>query len=211
MNYIYDILLNPKSNYYDFFEWNENDSIIHIKKIPAFKVSRKELYDIKNNIVKINETFLNTINNKTETFNKDKKNYKYTALFSDSKDILTVIFNKNGINKMKSSLTIDEQDEIINIIKFQNQINLKYNLIKKTNINIFKTRFEIENKNKLINEITKIYNNKESEKINYIYLECFGKKERDINKAIDKIKKEIIKGNDNFYKIFNIFKITNQK
>lgn len=211
MNYIYDILLNPKSNYYDFFEWNENDSIIHIKKIPAFKVSRKELYDIKNNIVKINETFLNTINNKTETFNKDKKNYKYTALFSDSKDILAVIFNKNGINKMKSSLTIDEQDEIINIIKFQNQINLKYNLIKKTNINIFKTRFEIENKNKLINEITKIYNNKESEKINYIYLECFGKKERDINKAIDKIKKEIIKGNDNFYKIFNIFKITNQK
>ena len=41
MNYIYDILLNFQNEYYDFFEWNTNDQITHIKKIPIIKVSNE--------------------------------------------------------------------------------------------------------------------------------------------------------------------------
>ena len=34
MNYIYDILLNFKNKLYDFYDWNINDDITHIRKIP---------------------------------------------------------------------------------------------------------------------------------------------------------------------------------
>ena len=32
MNYIYDILANFNEHYYDFYDWNELDNLIHIKK-----------------------------------------------------------------------------------------------------------------------------------------------------------------------------------
>ena len=49
MNYIYDIYLNLNETLYDFFDWNKNDKLTHIKKIPVFKVSEenfKELFKV---------------------------------------------------------------------------------------------------------------------------------------------------------------------
>ena len=212
MNYIYDMFLNFKEKLYDFYDWNTNDNITHIRKIPAFKITSKKLKDIKDNIVQIDKSFLKKIYNKTEEFKKNETNkISYIALFSDGNDILAIKFNKKGINYMKSSLAIDEQDDIIDIIKFQKEINLKYKIIKNQKQEVFKTRFEIENKKFIITELNKIYNDKNYKKINYICLECFGKPEPNINKSINKIKKEITKENDNFYKILDIFKIINQK
>ena len=39
MNYIYDILVNFKETLYDFYEWNKNDNITHIRKIPLFRIN----------------------------------------------------------------------------------------------------------------------------------------------------------------------------
>ena len=41
MNYIYDVISNFQLNYYDFFDWNKNDKLIHIKMIPIFKVTEE--------------------------------------------------------------------------------------------------------------------------------------------------------------------------
>ena len=212
MNYIYDILLNFNKNFYDFYDWNINDEISHIRKIPTFKISSKQLNDLKNNTLKINGEFLNKIYNKTEQFKKNEIiRIKYACIFSDGKDIIAIKFNKNGITNMKSTLEISEQEDIINIIKFQKEVKLEYKNIKKNKNSQFKTRFEFENEQFIKNELLKTYEEKNTKKLSYICLECFGKSESNINKAINKIKKEIIKGNDNFYKIFNILKITNQK
>ena len=212
MNYIYDIFLDFEKNLYDFYDWNIDDEITHIRKIPAFKISSKELKDIKNNIIKINNTFLKQIHNKTEQFKKNEiAKMKYTSIFSDGKDAIAIKFSKNGISYMKSTLAIDEQNDIIDIIKSQKEINLKYKIIKKLKQKNFKTRFEIENEKIIYNELNKINKGKDYKKMSYICLECFGKPEPNITKAINKIKKEIIKGNDNFYKIFKIFKTINQK
>ncbi len=32
MEYVYDIVLNFRDKYYDFYEWNKKDKIINIKK-----------------------------------------------------------------------------------------------------------------------------------------------------------------------------------
>ena len=78
MTYIYDILLNFNEEYYDFFDWNKNDKILHIKKIPIYKISDKELIEILNNKIIFDKSFLEYICDKTEVFLKHEiKKLKY--------------------------------------------------------------------------------------------------------------------------------------
>ena len=116
---------------------------------------------------------------------------KYTYIFSDGQSIIAIKFDKKGNNKLKSDINIEDQEEMINIIDKQKVTKLKYEIIKKEKPK-FKTRIEIENKEKLLKTIAKIYNKKEYDKINYIYLECFNKLNENIEKKYKKIKKEIM-------------------
>jgi len=50
MNYIYDVVLNFQKEYYDFYDWNKNDNIYHMRKIPILKINSKQLLDIKHKI-----------------------------------------------------------------------------------------------------------------------------------------------------------------
>lgn len=196
MKYIYDIKLNFNNEFYEFYEWEKKDKITHMNKIPSYKITNKDIYNLKYNTIKVNKDFF--------------KNKNQTFIFSNGYSVIAVKFNNEGYNKLKSDINIENQEEIINIINNQKTIKLNYKIIKKEKIE-FKTRIEKENKNKLIKKITEIYNNKEYNKINYIYLECFNNKNNSVEKKYNIIKKEIIKGKDNFYKIFNIFKLISQK
>lgn len=212
MNYIYDILLNFNKNLYDFYDWNKKDKITHIRKIPSFKISDRDFINIKENTVKISNEFIRQINNKTEEFKKTGiTKLKYTSLLSNGKDVIAIKWNKNGINEKKSTLCIDEQEEIIEIINKQKEIPLKYKIVKKENKTNFKTRFEIENQTDINRKLLDIYRQKDYKKMSYIHLECFGKKQQNIDVAFERLKKEITKQNDNFYKIYNFFKTINQK
>ena len=57
MKYIYDLELNFKNKYYDFYEWEKKDKITHIKKIPSYKVTDEDIYNLKYNYIKINKDF----------------------------------------------------------------------------------------------------------------------------------------------------------
>lgn len=209
MNYIYDVILNFNKVFYDFYEWNDSDDIIHIRKIPSFKISSDDLNSLKYYTVKIDDSIFNKILNKTEVFRKKTiRCIKNSCIFSDGKDIIAVSFDGGRVNYLKSSLDIDESDEIMDIIKYQKEIKIPYEVLSKKKYNNFKTRFEIENEIFMKSELDKIYCNHDYKKLNYIYLECFGKTVNNFDRAISQIKKEIIKGNDNFYKIFKIFKMT---
>ena len=61
MAYIYDILLNFLDYPYEFFEWNDNDDIKYIKKVPLFKVKTDILIDILENDIIIDKSFLERI------------------------------------------------------------------------------------------------------------------------------------------------------
>jgi hypothetical protein len=72
MNYLYDILLNFNSKLFESFEWNVNDQITHIRKIPIFKVKSNILMDLLNNKVKLSTSFLSRIYKKTDYFIRNK-------------------------------------------------------------------------------------------------------------------------------------------
>lgn len=213
MNYIYDVILDFQKEYYDFYEWNKNDNIFHMRKIPILKINKKQFNEIKNNIVQFSEATTKLFNFKTaERFKQNNiTKMKYTIIISTENQAMGIKINKNGIIQLKSSLLPDEQDDVIEIIKFQNEAKLEYKIIKNNKNNNFKTRFEIENENFIYNELDKVYEQKNIQKLNYIYLECFNKQEPNIDLAYKKLKSEISKTNENFKKIYNIFKMTKQK
>ena len=66
MKNIYDILVNFKKIPYEFYEWNKEDDVKHVKKMPSIKVSDSTLYDIFYNDAVVSKNFLDQIKDKTE-------------------------------------------------------------------------------------------------------------------------------------------------
>ena len=78
MIYIYDILLNFNTNFYEFFEWEKKDNLISIKKIPMYKVESTFIQDLITKKVQINDPILIEILCKCEVLNNKKnKNFNY--------------------------------------------------------------------------------------------------------------------------------------
>ena len=123
MNFIYDILVNFSDDLYDFYEWNTDDNVTHIRKIPLFKVSTETLEKLINYNVKVDLDFLKKLENKTEKFtSRDVEKITYCALFSDSNDVYALKFNEKGNNIKISKLLIDESEDVLDVIERCNEI-----------------------------------------------------------------------------------------
>ena len=201
MNYIYDIYLNFKDIPFDFYDWNKNDNIIHIKKIPIFLINVDNFNKIINYNFKIDENFKKYVHNRTELYKKDTKKLS-CALFTDKKNIIALLFNEKNEVEKRSFLAIDEELEILDNIDDleETSINIKCsNKIKYYT----ETRKQIKIK-EYINKEIKISN---IERLKYVYFECFDKFETDVDKIVRSIK-HTIKNNDSCQKIYNILNLT---
>jgi len=189
MNYIYDILVNFNETLYDFYDWNSNDDIKHIRKIPIFKIKSTDFYDIKNNKVVFSNEFLDEIKNKTEIFkNRKTDNLKYSFLVSDGLEVLALNIEKKI---MYSRLLIDEEVEILDICIRLDEVNIPYKIVETLYIDEFKTRKQISVEKSVRKELKKIINEKNIEKLKYIYYECFNKKINSVDKIIIDFNKEL--------------------
>src|SRR5574344_2880234 len=114
MNYICDVLVNFSYPLYDFYDWNKNDNIKNIKKIPFYKVDSKILNEFKCNRFKL-KNIMDDIHNETVLYtNKKNKNIEYAAVFCSDDDAIACSFDKNGVCVSKSMMLPDEEYEIIN-------------------------------------------------------------------------------------------------
>jgi len=176
MNYIYDILGNFQFNYYDSFEWNKEDQIIRIRKIPLIKVNEKFLYNVKYNVIKVDKDFLDIIEKKTEVFdNKGIDHVLYCSVFASEKECVIIKFNTNGCNVLKSSILLDEEKDVLEDIIDEKVLEIDYELIETKEMK-FVTRKEDSVINKITKNINDLYESKEYEKLEYLYFECFNTK-----------------------------------
>ena len=205
MNYIYDVIANFNDIPYDFFEWNKIDDITHLKKVIIFKTDSQVLNDLINKKVKVSEDLLKYIKNKTEFYSKSDSNL--IAIFTNGYINICIKFTKDGINKYKSFLQIEEDDEVLELSNRLNEIDFNYQIFGEANIFQFKTRKETEAYNYIVDKIDDLYNKNDVMKLKYIYYDCFDKFEDNKNKIYEEIKQSI---NDNFEvlnKIYDFFKL----
>ena len=201
MNYIYDIYLNLNDMPYDFFDWNKNDKLIHIKKIPIFRISEENLKKCVHNCIRICEDILNCVHKKTEVWNKENL-IPYCVLFSDYNNILAIEFNKEGISIKKSFLSVEEELEILETVNRLRETNINFEIIKKINPS-FKTRKQIKEESFVDKELKNI----DVKKLNYIYFECFGKQEKNKKIILNKIK-NLPKNSRTYKNLYDILKLT---
>ncbi len=202
MNKIYDILLNFNDKLFDIYEWEEKDDIIHIRKIPLFKVSSTIMHDFIDNTIALKLDFLNLIHNKTEYYHKNKIYFKeYAFLLTDGKVVIGFESDGKSIKKY-SKLLYDDEDDIINDIEDMVPTNIEYSIIECKN-SVLKTRNEDSIKKYITRQI-KYYINNNEDVLHYIYLEYFHEDVVDVKESIFK---DINKNwNDVYIDIYNFLK-----
>lgn len=196
MKNIYDILVNFKKIPYEFYEWNKEDDVKHVKKMPSIKVSDSALYDIFYNEVKISKNFLDQIKDKTEIFfGRAIKKVKYACVIYNDDVALSILLNDNGEIIGKSKLLFDEEEDVL-----KDDVSLKeidYEVIKKPKKINGLTRREAKIVLLLSKYLDKIHESKKNDEIKYMYFECFNKVEEDNEKAYKNLKNEVLKANLN--------------
>jgi len=176
MNYIYDIICNFQRVYYDFFEWNKEDSVLRIRKIPIIKVSDICYYDLKYNNVIVKDDLLVKIKDRTEVFKDNSVEIiSYSAVFTNGNESIVIEFDSKGNNKYRSSMLFDEELEVIDDMANEAIYDVDYDFISKGEM-LFYTRKENDLIESVKNIINKLYSNDEDDKLRYLYFDCFNSK-----------------------------------
>ena len=196
MNYIYDIVLNFNSNYYEFYEWNKNDNILNIRKIPTFKVDNQTYYDFKFNDITVKNDFLKLIEDETSIYLGNTN--KYMCIITNSKEAIGIMFNKNGLIIKKSSLIIDEENEVLELAYDIENTRIDYQVNRVCKKMRLISRSEGEKKKKIINNLNHLFKINNYELIRYIYYDAFLKDEKDVNKIYDELI-NVINKNETIY------------
>ncbi len=175
MIYVYDILVNfiDSNRIYEMFEWNNYDSIEHIKRIPLFLSDYDVIDKLLNEDVYVSKEFLSVINNKTILYKNDQDIIKYSCLLTEGNRVYAFEFNEFGKVEYKSSLLLDEEEEVLELSMQLNKYVIKYEIKSNRNYNIYLTRRAEQIRNYIINDLKYTYNNKNYSKLRYLYSECF--------------------------------------
>lgn len=212
MNYIYDILINFQTHLYDVYDWNKNDDILHLRKIPMFRLDTETLKKLCCFEVQISSEFLSRIFNRTELFQRNKvSSLEYCFLATDLEEVIGFKVDKLGNILGYSKLLLEEEAEVLEYATGLSIYNLSFQALNRKEVLPFKTREEVKIKSFILKEIKQMIKSQDSDKLRYLYLECFGK-----NIEIDKIKKNIFKEIEQkwdkvYLKLYHFLKMTTSK
>lgn len=210
MTYIYDVLLNfsDTERIVEFFEWNNNDSIDHIKRIPLIRISSNAFNELINNNIIVEKEFLDKIQDSTWMYKKTK-NLEYAVLITDLNKVIAFEFNKEGKIIAKSGLLLDEEEEIIEESYDLKEEKLNYKIESKINNNIFLTREEQKKQKYLLLELDNIVKENNKNKLNFLYHEIFLKDKLTFEEKYLKLKEDIEKNYTSKYNnLYEIVRLT---
>lgn len=212
MNYYYDLILNFSLDNILFYEWDDTDNLEYIEKIPLFKIIEKDMVNILENNIKITKDFLLLIKDKTTIKSRGIINtIGYASIFTDSKSAIAIEFNENGEIIGRSNLLLEDDLNVIEMAFTLKKKELNYEVLNKIEIN--KPLREITKmKNIIKSEITKLYEEKNKDKLSFLFLEWFGINEKDLNKIYQTMLSELENELDTKqYKVYEIIKLSYSK
>ena len=215
MIYTYDILLNwtKDERLKEFYEWNLEDDLEHIKKMPIIRISESFLKDLLTSKIKIDKSFLSKIKYKTESyFHNEIDVIDYAVIVTTLRKALALELDNEGNVMYKSNLLIDEEEEVLEIGEELVVMDIPYKIMSKNNKVSYLTRKEEEEKKFLTKEIKKIKKNKEESKLNYLFKEFFIDDVDTFNDKLNVLEEEISKDYNSFHhKLYNLLKLSTIK
>ena len=185
MNMVYDLLLDFEDEVYEFFEWDRDEEIEHIKKIPLFFVSHKMILDLFNKKIQVDLSFLDKIYRVTEKYNME--HLDYVCLFTDGNIVTGVEFDSSGKAISYSRLQLVDEDEIMKYLKKEDIEDISYQILEENKNKRMFTKSEIKIKKFLEREILASYDACQFSKLKYLYLEYFEKEENNFLKIRDEL------------------------
>ncbi len=198
MNYIYNIKVNMQNSLLNFYEWNNDDNIEIINKLPLVVVKDKDYINILNMCIKLD---------KPELIKFELSNNM--CIFTNLFDCVCVKFSNIGIIDKISKLTLVEEDDVLDEIKNKKVVDIKYNIINKNNNYNFLSRNESKILNSIINYIE---SKKESnEIIDYLYYEWFKNKKSNnkYEELLSSISKEYSDKHEYLYSLIQLIEMQN--
>ena len=190
MNFYYDIVGNMNEESYEFYEWEEEDHLVSIKKVPFVRVSDQDMHSFLQYKIVFDLDFLKPYFGKTLLRkSKAKENY---ILFSSTTQSLLVEFNMNGEEIRRSRLLIEDENNCNEIASSLLKSTVSYQLLSKIHLaNDF--RQALEEKHVIQEELKNILENHNVSKCTYLYYEWFGHLEEDFSLMVKKMQKELEK------------------
>lgn len=208
MYYYYDVLLNfgIDGELYEFYEWEEEDNVEFIKKIPLFRVSLDCLKDNLKYKTKFDASLVEQI--KEKTIVKGSAEIANTFLISDSKNALALEVNEEGVVISRSKLLPSDELNISEVMFTMKESTLHYEKLEKYKKNTT-LRQEREIKKLIKHEIDTLYEENNISKLKYLYYEWFNKN----NDNIEAIYKEMTASlqkeyNDNLKRVYDFIKLS---
>ena len=212
MIYTYDILLNwtKEERLKDFYEWDLEDDLEHIKKIPIIRISDIMLKDLLTSKIKIDKNFLPKIKFKTESyFHNEIDKVDYAVILTTTRKALALELDSEGNVTYKSNLLLDEEEEVLEIGEELMIIDIDYKVFKRNKKTSYLTRKEEMEKNFLVKELKKIKTNKEESKLNYLYKEFFSTEVKTFEDKLNILEKELNKDYNSFHhKLYTLLKLS---
>ena len=205
---IYDILLNFNKKIINFYEWEENDNIKYVKKIPLIKINTTLLNSIIYDEIEIDTKFINQIENKIEFYEEENKKYSSSIILSDGHKAIAYSF----INKEISSLLLEEENEAIRLANKLETTIIKYKVIRENKRTLeLLTRKEQKIKDELKKEFEYLYKNNKIEKLNYCYYEYFNELSNDKEKVFNKLIQSLNNITDKHIYLYKLIQLINNK
>lgn len=209
MYYYYDVLLNfgEEENLYEFYEWEESDSVDFVKKIPIFRVSTDCIKDNLKYKTKFADSLLLQIKDKT-ILKSSSKICENTFLISDTKNALALELNKEGVVVSRSKLLPSDELNLSEVMFTMKESTLQYEKLRKYKKN--KGIRQIREIKKLIQcELDTLFKEKNTSKLKYLYYEWLNKNSDNIELIYKEMTHSLQKEYDaNLKRVYDFIKLS---
>jgi len=210
MVYVYDTLVNLNEELIDFYDWEESDDYVHIRRVPLYKVNSIDYMNFVTKKVKLDEEELSKLYDKAQIFsNRGIDSLKYAFVVTDGNGAVILEFNDKGFISRRSKFIVNEEMEIIDMAKSVREEKIKYNVVSKKINRSTMIRSEKKILNDILEELNSIKNDKE--KIDYLYYEWFDSNDGDDKyfKLVSDLKSKFTDKHMEFLELLNLLTIKN--
>lgn len=190
MHYYYDVLANLDTTLWEFYEWEQTDPIISIKKLPLVRVSENDIITFMKYQVVFDKEWISKYLDKTIVTNGKEK--LHCILFSSCKNSVLMEFDELGHVLSRSRLLMEDENNCneicLNLKKSEVPYKIDVKLALKNEL-----RQAIKEKHFIEIELNTLKESKNQKKCSYLYYEWFSEFQDDLEKMLLRMQEELKK------------------